>query len=280
MISRSREFWALSRLELSEVVRSRWLLFSCAVYALLAGVLVVAGMRESVVLGFGGMTRVMLSYAHVLLMVLPLLALTATVQVVNRARDDGTMELLFSQPLTRSGYLLAITATRYFLLVAPLVVLLCGMGLVAQLWFDEPIPWAMMGRTIVVSTTLLWAFTGLGIAISVHVRQQARAVTLGTLAWLASVALLDLALIGLLLQWRVDARSLFVLAILNPVQAARLALLSGIETDLGTLGPVGFFLANRVGPRALLMLGLAWPLVVGTAAWLSAWRNLKSRDLL
>jgi len=71
-----------------------------------------------------------------------------------------------------------------------------------------------------------------------------------------------------------------VLAILNPVQAARLALLSGIETDLGTLGPVGFFLANRIGATALLLLGLAWPLVVGTVAWLSAWRNLQSNDLL
>lgn len=261
-------------------MRSRWLLSSSGVYAVIAALLVVAGMRESVVLGFGGMSRVMLSMAHVLLAVLPLLALTATVQVVNRARDDGTMELLFSQPLSRTGYLLAVTLTRYVLLVAPLAILLCAMGLLARLSFAEPIPWAMLGRTISVSAALLWAFTGIGMAISVHARHQARAVTWGMLVWLASIALLDLALIGLLLTWRVDARSLFVLAVANPVQAARLALLSGIESDLGTLGPVGFYLAHRVGAGVLFALGLLWPLAVGTLAWLSAYWSFSRRDLL
>jgi ABC-2 type transport system permease protein len=262
------------------VIRSRWLLFSTGLYALLAAALVIAGMRESVVLGFGGMSRVVLSLCHVLLTVLPLLALTGTVQVVNRARDDGTMELLFSQPLSRTGYLLATSLTRYLLLVAPLLVLLLGLGAFAALYFAEPVPWAMMTRAAAVSASLLWAFTGLGIAISVFARHQTRAVTWGLLGWLASVALLDLALIGLLLSWRVDARSLFVLASVNPVQAARLALLSGIETDLGTLGPVGFYLSHRIGADALLALGLTWPVLVGSAAWLCAWRRFVHHDLL
>jgi ABC-2 type transport system permease protein len=275
-----RELVALVRLEFSELMRSRWIVCSTGVYTVLAAVLVLAGMRESVVLGFGGMSRVMLSFSHVLLMVLPLLALTASVQVVNRARDDGTMELLFSQPRSRTGYLFAVSATRYLLLIAPLAALLLTMGVLAHVWFGENIPWSMMVRTIAVSAMLLWAFTGVGIAISVYARHQALAVTWGMLTWLVSIALLDLALIGLLLQWRVDARSLFVLASINPVQAARLALLSGIETDLGVLGPVGFFLAHRVGTSTLLALGLLWPFVVGTGAWLLAWRRFNKHDLL
>jgi hypothetical protein len=102
----------------------------------------------------------------------------------------------------------------------------------------------------------------------------------GLAVWALAVALLDLALIGVLLQWRVEPRALFTIASLNPVQSARVALLSGLEPDLGTLGPVGFYLAHRVGSGALLALGIAWPLVSGTVAWLFALRSFRRGDLV
>lgn len=275
-----REVVATSRLEMGEVLRSRWLPVSSGIYAVLAGLLVIVGMRESNVLGFTGMNRVLLSFVHVLLLVLPLLALTATTQVVTRAREDGTLELLFSNPLSRTGYLSALTLTRLFVLVLPLALLLLAMALVARFVFDEEVPWAMTLRSIAVSASLLWAFVGLGLAVSTRTRNQARAMVWGLLLWAASVALLDLALIGVLLQWRVDARSLFVLASVNPVQSARLALLSGLEPDLGTLGPVGFYLSHKMGAHTLFAAGLAWPAAVGTAAWLWALSSFRKGDLV
>jgi ABC-2 type transport system permease protein len=87
------------------------------------------------------------------------------------------------------------------------------------------------------------------------------------------VALLDLAGIGLLLRWRVPAHAVFLLAAANPVQAARMALLSLAEPSLATLGPVGFYLTNRIGTRALFTLGVAWPVALGAGAWcLALWR--------
>lgn len=278
-MSFAREVLAAARLDFGEVRRSRWLAFATAVYALLAGVLVLVGMRESSVLGFTGMGRVMLSFAHVLLLVL-LLALSATTQVVNRARDDGTIELLFSHPLSRSAYLVALTFTRYTVLALPLVLLLVAMGVIARLVVHEEVPWVMLGRSIAVSCALLWAFVGIGLAVSVETRNQAKAVVLGLVFWALGVLLLDLALVGLMLEWRVDARALFVLASLNPVQAARVALLSGLELDLGTLGPVGFYLSHTLGPRALYALGLAWPTAVGTLGWLWAFSGWKRGDLV
>lgn len=275
-----REVVATSRLEMGEVLRSRWLPVSSCLYAVLAAILVIFGMRESDVLGFTGMNRVMLSFVHVLVLVLPLLALTATTQVVTRAREDGTLELLFSHPLSRTGYLAALTFTRFLVLVLPLAILLVAMALLARLLFGEEIPWRMTLRAVAVSATLLWAFVGLGLAVSARTRNQARAMVWGLLLWAACVALLDLALVGLLLQWRVDARSLFVLASVNPVQSARLALLSGVEPDLGTLGPVGFYLSHALGGRALLAIGLAWPAAVGTAAWAWALRTFRRGDLV
>ncbi len=275
-----RQLKAAARLDLGDVARSRWPLFALGAYALLASVLVLVGMRESAVLGFTGMSRVVLSFAHVLLLILPLLALAATVQVIARSREDGTIELLFSHPLSRTAYVLAVTATRYLALTVPLVAILLVMTLGAAIFAPGAAPWGMSLRAAAVSAALLWAFVGVGMAVSVGTRNQARAIVLGLTIWAASVALLDLALVGVLLTWRVDALALFVLAASNPVQSARLALLSGIEPDLGTLGPVGFFLSQRVGSGALLVLGLAWPVLVGTAAWLWALRTFRRGDLV
>lgn len=279
MSSLARQLSASARLDFGEVVRSRWLPFATIVYGVLAAALIFAGMRSSEILGFTGMSRVLLSLTHVLLVVLPLLALAGTTQVVTRARDDGTLELLFSHPLSRTSYLAAVSLTRYLVLVVPLIALLIVMAVAARS-FGESIPWAMTARAVSVSAALSWAFTGLGIAISTATRNQAKAVVYGLLLWAVGVALMDLGVIGLLLQWRLEPRAVFLLCALNPIEAARLALLSGVEPDLATLGPVGFFLVHRIGRTPLLVLGLTWPVAVGSAAWLGALAGFRRGDLL
>lgn len=274
------EIVAVSRLDLGEVLRSRWLPFCVAIYALLGAVFVFVGMRESSILGFTGMGRVLFSLCHVLVLVLPLLALLATGQVVNRARDDGTLELLFSNPISRTSYLVGVTGVRLLALALPLLSVLIALGIVGSLVLGQDVPWRFLLRSLAVSTSLLVAFVGLGTLTSVLVRQPARATTVLLLLWASGVLFLDLAGIALLLEWRVPAEGVFALAAANPVQAARMALLSSAEPTLATLGPVGFYLANRIGVAALFALGVGWPLVVGIVSWLLAWRSFRHGDVV
>lgn len=257
---------AIARLDLAEVLRSRWIWFCVATYAVLGGVLLTLGMRESSILGFTGTSRALLSFSHALLLLLPLLALMASAPVVQRARDDGTLELLCAQPLSPAAWFAAVVTVRYLVLVVPLAVVMVALALWGQLAQGDPVPWPFLGRSLAVSAALLWAFTGIGMAISVNVRSPARVITYLVLVWALSVALLDFALIGVMLRWRLDAHAVFVLAAANPVESARLALLSSLEPDLAAFGPVGFYLANRVGGGALFALGVAWPALLGTAA--------------
>jgi len=270
----------LARLELREVLRSRWLFFCVTIYVALAGVFLLVGLRESAVVGFTGMERLLLSLSHALVVLLPLMALTGTGLVVNRARQDGTMEVLFSHPVERGSYLGAVTLVRYATLLAPLLVLMPGLALAGRLAFGEAVPWAFLARALPVSAALLWSFVGIGLAISVHVAEPAKAMVYVLVAWLLGVALLDFALVGAMLQWRLPTAAVFTIASLNPVEAARLALLSGAEPSLDTLGPVGFFLADRLGGGPLFAAGVAWPAVVGTAAWTLAGRKLRNADLI
>ncbi|MBZ0251883.1 MAG: ABC transporter permease subunit, partial [Candidatus Methylomirabilis sp.] len=214
------------------------------------------------------------------LLALPLLALTATGQTVNQARESGALELLFSHPFSREGYYLAVTLSRFGVLVAPLLALVAAMALYGRFVQGEAVPWAFALRATLVSASLLWAFTGLGLMVSTLVANQAKALMLALLLWAAGVALLDFALVGAMLQWRLNPAGVFILAALNPVEAARMALLSAAEPELSVLGPVGFYLANRVGPDALLALGVLWPTAVGALAWGAGFRAFRKGDLV
>jgi ABC-type transport system involved in multi-copper enzyme maturation permease subunit len=274
------EVAAVARLDLAEVLRSRWLVFCLVVHAALAGMFVLVGLRESGVIGFTGMGRALMSWSHALLFLLPLLALSATGQVVNAARDDGSLELLLSNPVSRAGYFVGTSLVRMAALIAPLLVAMPAMALIGALAFGQDVPWGFLLRGVAVSTALLLCFTALGLLVSTLVRNQAKALMLTILIWAAGVALIDFGLVGVMLQWELPPSAVFALALLNPVQCARLALLSAAQPELSTFGPVGFFLANRVGSDGLLWIGIGWPLLLGLTAWVWSLGAFRRRDLV
>lgn len=275
-----RDLTAMLRLDFAEVVRSRWLVAALGLYGALAALFVLVGLRESTVAHFTGMGRVLFSLCHTLLVVLPLLALAVTGQSVSRAREDGSLEILLSQPIRRSHYLLAVGIARVTALTIPLLSLLLGLALLGRIVFGQPIPWSFVGRAGLLSALLLFVFSAVGVAISVHVRSPARAMTYLIGVWLLAVALIDLGLIGLLLTWRLDPQVVFTLAALNPVQVVRLGLLAAAEPELAVLGPVGFYLSTRLGPEGLMGLAVAWPLALGCGVWWFTLRSFRRGDVV
>lgn len=275
-----RQLLAAMRLDLGEIVRSRWMWLCSALYALLGATFVLVGMRESMVYGFSGMGRVLLSMVHTLLLLLPLLALTATGQLINRARSDGTMELVFTLPISREVYFVACSLTRYLVLTVPLVSLMLLMALVGRAVFGQDVGWAFLGQTMLISASLVLAFVGVGIAVSTRVRSETRALIWLLALWASAVVVLDFGLVGLMLQWRLNPQTVFLLASANPVQAARMALLSGASQELSVLGPVGLYLSTRIGAAGLLTLGVVWPAVVGLGSWAWALSSFRRTDLV
>lgn len=277
---RIRALNAIVRLDWAEVRRSRWLYAFLALNLLLACSFISIGMRESAVLGFTGMGRVMTSVVHALLLLLPLLALMLGGQAIARGRDDGSLELLFGHPIGRGAYFSAVSAVRYAALLVPFAALMGLLALSGWILFEEPVSWMDLFRESVVCSGLLWAFTGFGFAVSVLVRNPARALIYLILIWVAGVALLDFALIGMMLEWGLAPQAIFLLAALNPVEAARMALLSTADPTLANLGPVGFYLINRIGAGWLFAIGAGWPFISGTLAWVYARQQFLTKDLV
>jgi ABC-2 type transport system permease protein len=271
---------AIARLEWADVRRSRWLVMTSALYLALALLVAGIGLRESEVLGFTGMGRVLASFSQALVLLLPLLALTGTALVVGRARESGALEFLLSQPAAREDYFAAVTIVRTAALGLPLVALFAAIAFVSGVVLGQPVPWAFLARALAVSAALLWASVGLGLAMSTTVRDSSRAIVYVLLAWATGAAVLDFALIGSMLAWSIPIPTVVTLAMANPVEAARLALLAGSDGSLDTLGPVGVFLVQRMGAGWLTVAGVTWPVVFGTVLWGIARRRFARAEVI
>jgi ABC-2 type transport system permease protein len=277
--SRAQRIGALARLEWSDSLRSRWLQFVAFVYVLVFGTFIWLGLRESSVLGFTGLSRVVLNVANATVIAVPLVALVATCQAIARARTSGHLELLFTQPIQRSDWFAGLVISRIAVLLAPLVALLAATWLAGKVVrADDAALVPMILHALLVSSSLVLAYLGIGLLVSALAKSLEHAVVLALLVWLGSVALHDFALIGLLLQWRVPAPVVFALAAVNPVEAARLAVLASVDPELSVLGPVGFWIANELGANRAYFFGLVWPALVGLLSLWAALRLVKKGD--
>jgi ABC-2 type transport system permease protein len=270
---------ALLRLELADALRSRWLLFTASCYTVVFAVFIWLGLRESSVLGFTGMSRVVLNTSSAIVLVLPLVCLVATCQAIVRGRQSGYFEMFLTQPCRRSAWFCAIVASRVIVVTTPLLLfLLVTLAVSAQT--PELGLNGLIAHTFVISFALAWCFIGIGLLVSVSVETPERAIVYALFTWLIVSALHDFALIGVLLQSALPPEVVFGLAAANPVEAARLGLLSVIDPELSVFGPVGFWLANALGPSLTFWTGVAWPASVGSCALILVQRRLEHTDLV
>lgn len=138
----------------------------------------------------------------------------------------------------------------------------------------------VVARSLLVTVSLAWAFLGVGFWISARARTPERAMVMALVVWLGAAALHDFALVGVLLRFRLAPELVFGLAAANPVEAARIAILGSVDPDLSVLGPVGFWLANKLGAGLALAIGAGWPGLLGTFAMWRAHRRLVTTDLV
>jgi len=280
-VTARRRIAALTRLELADALRSRWLAFTAVIYTLVFGAFVWLGLRESAVLGFTGLSRAVLHVANATVVAVPLVALVASCQSVARARASGHLELILAQPVRRGEWFTALVLSRLAVLLGPLALILGAAAVAGAV--TAPADAALGALTVhalLVAGSLVWAYLGLGLVVSAWSPTLERAVVMALVVWLTSAALHDFALIGVLLQWRVPPGVVFGLAAANPVEAARLAVLAGVDPELSVLGPVGFWIANQLGPTATYAFGLGWPALVGTAAVALAHRRVVRGDAI
>lgn len=270
---------AVLRLEAAGVVRGRWFVVSLMVSLGLVLFFVAMATRESAVIGFTGFGRVVTGTALASLLFLPLIALFATVVAVPVARQQGVLEWYMSHPISRGGLFWGIYLPRLLAVAGPILAMVGLLALVAAA-MGRPLPWDMALRLVLLLLGQGFCFSSLGMLVSVRARAPENALMRAMILWLLAVALIDFALIGVLLRWKLSPYAVFFLAGLNPVQAGRLGILAGADPDFGLLGPVGTWMAIHLGSTGVLSYALGWPLVLGGGALALARRSFVRRDLM
>lgn len=255
----------LLRLEVAGAVRARWFAVSLALAAGLVLFFVVLASRESAVTAFTGLGRVVTGTGLAALLFLPLLGVLSTCQAVPQARQQGLLEWYLSHPISRASCFWSMFLARLLAVTAPVAAVVVALGLAAG-WMGQPIPLALLLRFLEILLAQGLCFAALGMLVSVVSRSPEQALLSGLGIWMAAVAVVDFALIGMMLRWRLPPEVVFVLGGFNPIQAARLGLLVGEDPDLGLLGPVGTWIAVNLGYGGTLAYALAWPAVLGGGA--------------
>ena len=258
-----KDLWLTAKLDIAESLRARWFM----VYSLVFGAIVVAlfvfGLTESRVMGFTGLSRLLITYIQLTMAILPVFILITTVRSVAGDREAGVFEYLLSLPVTLSGWFWGKMGGRFVVVFAPVFVAMMG----AMAWGAAQgiaIPW----HEVLVYTgfllSLAWCFLGIGMLLSTLTRSSDVAQGAAFLVWLTFLLFLDLILLGLMIQQQVPPESVVAIALANPMQVFRTASMLLFDPQLVLLGPAAYVILDNFGREGYLAWAFVYPLTLGT----------------
>ena len=269
-------FRLIARLEFAESLRSRWFHFYALVVTGLMVLLILTGVSESRVLGFTGLSRLLVTYIQIAMAILPLFIIVTTARSMVGDREAGNLEYMLSFPAPLSGWYWGRFAARLVLIIAPVLAALAigaGYGLAT----GHEIPWTHMFLYSGLVAALSICFLGLGFFISAVSRSTEVALGFSLIIWLALVALLDLMLLSVLIKARFIPEFVIGIALANPLQSFRTASMILFDPQLILLGPASYVILDNFGVQGYVGWAMAYPVFLGLLlAALGYWRFSRS----
>jgi Cu-processing system permease protein len=238
--------------ELRESIRARWfLLYTVAFAALGLGVSYVSA-AGSGGLGLSGFGRTTAGLINLVLLVVPLMGLTAGAATIASDRERGMLTYLLSQPVSRLEVLLG----KYLGLAAALLACITlGLGACTAVlaWKGQTTsPWSMIWLAGL-AFGLALGMLSVGMLVSVLARRASVAMGTSVFIWLTLVFATDLALMAGTLALKLRIEDLFALSLVNPLQVFKMWSLHAAEGSLDVLGPAGLYATEEYGARLHLL---------------------------
>lgn len=264
-----RNVATLLQKELRDSLRNRWFVLYAVAFTVLALGLSFLALSGAGVVGFAGFGRTAASLINLVLLIVPLMALTVGAQSLAAESERGTLSYLLAQPVTR----LEVFLGKYLgLALAILAALTLGFGVSGLVMASNGLAYAesyllMVGLAFLLALTML----SVGFVISVFVHKAGIAIGISLFLWLTFVFLGDLGMMGTAISMRLKIADLFLLASANPLQVFKMASILSINATLDVLGPAGLYALQTYGNSLLgLFVGvlIVWiiaPLVLAYA---------------
>jgi Cu-processing system permease protein len=263
--------WTLAKKEMSDALRNRWFVLYTLAFSGLALAFSYLSLAGAGMVGFAGFGRTAASLINLVLLIVPLLALTIGAQSLAGEQERNTLAYLLAQPISRADVFVG----KYLgLTLSLLAALLFGFGISGMVMAlngagaSDPAVYVML---VVLAFLLSLTMLSVGFLISALSRRAGVAVGIGLFLWLAFVFFGDLGLMGTALVLRVPIANLFWLSLVNPLQVFKLAAILNVQATLDILGPAGLYAMRQYGDElALLLLAvlLLWIVTPAAVAYL------------
>lgn len=269
----------IAYLDIKESLRSKWFYVYTLVFGGLMALFFITGVSDAVVMGFTGLSRMLLIFIQVTIIILPIFILITTVKSISGDRESNVLEYMLSFPVSLSHYYWGKMLGRFVTVFLP-VFLALVMGVVFGLIKGGNLPWSIIFLYSVLLFALCFTFLGIAFFLSSVVKSTDIALGSSFAVWIFLLAFIDIALIGLMLQNRVDDKIILTLAMLNPIEVFRIGAISLFDPELTVIGPVAYYLLDTMGRKLLILYAIIYPVIVGGLFALLGYLAFKRRDLI
>lgn len=270
--------WLTAKLDIAESLRARWFLLYSLVFGGIVALLFLFGLTESRVMGFTGLSRLLIVYIQLCMAILPIFVLITTERSVAGDREAGVFEYLLSLPVSLAGWYWGKLLGRFITVYLPVFLAMLAAALWAKL-NGLAIPWLQFIFYSGLLLALTWCFLGLGLLLSTLARSIDIAQGLGFLLWLLLLLFLDLILLGILIQQQTQPEIVVAIALLNPMQVFRTAAMLLFDPQLVLLGPAAYVILDHFGNTGYILWAFLYPIILGSLAALLGYHLFKRGDL-
>lgn len=255
--------------EIKDALRSKWFWMWTLAFTGLAAFMASVALPGSQVAGFGSFGRTAASLVALAQIIVPLMGLTLGAYSIAGQRENGALRFLLSHPISRSE---AFVGTYLGLATALGATVFGGFGVAGIITVTQggSTNASSFVRIAILSWLLAISMLGFGMLISTFAKRGSAALGIAVFLWLALAFLGDLGVMGTAVATKVPTWTLLASAILNPVEAFRLASLTAFSGSLDVLGPAGRFAVDTFGDHLgwmLFVVVAVWAIVPTTVAW-------------
>ena len=265
--------------EVLESLRARWFYIFCLVFGGMIIVLIASGITGSRVLGFSGLSRLLITYLQLCIALIPIFVLISTVRSVVGERESNVLEYFLSMPISIPAYYWGKLIGKCLVISFPVVVSLLGAAFYG-LFKGLVIPWATVSFFALLLGTLSLCFVGVGMFISTIVRKQEWGLGLAFLVWLVLLVFIDVIMIALMLRQRISEKIIVLISLLNPLQAFRTGGIILFDPALSSIGPASYVILDTLGKTGFLMYTILYPLGLGLLFSWAGYLFFKKGDLI
>jgi ABC-2 type transport system permease protein len=258
----SRELWLTARLDVMESLRSRWFLVYSLVFGGIVSALFIFGLTESRIMGFTGLSRLLVTYIQLSMAILPIFVLITTVRSLAGDREAGVLEYMLSLPVSLGAWFWGRFIGRFLVVFLPVFVAMLLGALYGTLQ-GAAIPWKELTFYTGLLVSLSICFLGVGFLISALAHATDIAQGAAFFVWLLLLMFLDLILLGMMIREQMPTGLVVMVALFNPLQAFRAGAMMIFDPQLIMLGPSAYIILDNLGFNGYLAWAMLYPAALG-----------------